>query len=469
VSATPQASAPEAVDAVIVGATLVTMDDKRRVITDGLLAIRGDRIVGVGKRAGLEGRFAARERIDARRFVATPGFIDAHIHITGDPLTRGYVPDDIDGDFAAHLARWVIPRFLAQRPEDERLSAQLAALAMLRSGTTCFLEAGTIRHLDAVVAGLGETGIRGRVGAWVEGRAHDPGEDQTALIDQAIRTLEDEVARYPASASARIGAWPILIGHTTNPDEVWLAAKRLADANGVGVSAHMSPFDADAQWYLANTGRRPVEHLAQLGVLGDNLCLTHLAHIDDREAALLAETRTNALFCPFAALKGAFGVAASGRFPELAAAGVNIALGTDGYASDLMRQIGLAAVLFKDARRDVSVFPATEALAMGTVNGARALRLERLLGSLAPGMKADFVLHDTDRPEWRPLLNVVDQLAWSADGRGVHSTWVDGVRVIDGYRSTRLDEEALYRRAQAAGEALVARSGVPAVRRWPIS
>ena len=153
----------------------MTMDPQHRIITDGALAIQGDRIAGVGKRADIERQFSATQVIDARRFVITPGFIDAHIHITGDPLTRGYVPDDIDAGFEEKLARWVIPRFLAQSADDERLSAQLAAIQMLRSGTTCFLEAGTIRHLDAVVEGLDAPGIRGRVGAWVEGQANSVG------------------------------------------------------------------------------------------------------------------------------------------------------------------------------------------------------------------------------------------------------------------------------------------------------
>jgi cytosine/adenosine deaminase-related metal-dependent hydrolase len=90
------------------------------------------------------------------------------------------------------------------------------------------------------------------------------------------------------------------------------------------------------------------------------------------------------------------------------------------------------------------------------------------IGSLEAGKKADFVAHDTWRPEWRPLFNVINQLVWSADGRGVHSVWVDGVRVIDNYRCTTIDEDRLYAEAQVAGEAIVARSGLPIKSRWPV-
>ena len=450
-------------DTLINGAIIVTQDDERRIIKDGALAILGDRIVAVGGRADVEDEVNAASVIDGRRFVITPGFIDAHIHITGDPLTRCYVPDDISDAFGDTLQRWVIPRYLAHTPDDERLSARLAAVEMLRAGTTCFLEAGTVRYLDEVVEGLEQAGIRARVGAWVEGRAFAPEDDAAELTDQAVRVLEREVARYPADNGERIAAWPILIGHSTNSDGVWQAAKRIADARNLGVSAHMSPYQSDPAWYLENLGRRPVEHLAEIGVLGDNLCLTHLVHIDDSEAALLAASRSNAIICPFAALKGAFGISALGRYPELAGAGMNIALGTDGYGSDLMQKMALAAGLFKDARQDKNIFPARQALDMATLNGASALQMQDQVGSIAVGRKADFVLHDTDRPEWRPVLNVLQQLVWCADGRGVHSVWVDGVRVVENYRHTLIDEEELYADAQAAGEAIIKRSGIPVV------
>ncbi|MCY3751887.1 MAG: amidohydrolase family protein [Gammaproteobacteria bacterium] len=454
---------PARADTLIKGAVIVTQDKQRRIIRDGALAIRGDRIAAVGTRAELEDKVNAASVIDGRRFVITPGFIDAHIHITGDPLTRGYVPDDISDAFGDTLRRWVIPRYLAHTPADERLSARLAAVEMLRAGTTCFLEAGTVRYLDEVVEGLEQAGIRARVGAWVEGRAFAPEDDERELTGKAVRVLEQEVARYPADSGEKIAAWPILIGHSTNSDGVWKAAKEIADANKLGVSAHMSPYRTDPGWYLENLGRRPIEHLAEIGVLGDNLCLTHLVHIDDSEAALLAETRTNAIICPFAALKGAFGISALGRYPELAEVGMNIALGTDGYGSDLMQKMALASGLFKDARQDTKTFPARQALEMATLNGARALQMPDEIGSLVAGRKADFVLHDTDRPEWRPVLNVLQQLVWCADGRSVHSVWVDGVRVVENYRHTLIDEDELYAAAQVAGEAIIKRSGIPVV------
>ncbi len=160
-----------------------------------------------------------------------------------------------------------------------------------------------------------------------------------------------------------------------------------------------------------------------------------------------------------------------GKMPEMYAAGVNLTIGTDGnnaanYA-DMMRATYLVAGLFKDARRDPTMFPAEVAYEMATLGGARALLSDGEIGSLEPGKRADLVLHDRDRPEWTPLLNVANQLVWSADGRGVHTVLVDGRTVVDSYRLTTVDEADLYRRAQRAGEAIVARSGLPDRAKWP--
>ena len=456
-----------AVDTLITGATLVTMDVERRIIPDGALAIRGDRIAAVGKAAEVAPCVDAALVIDGRRFVMTPGFINGHVHAT-ETLVKGYIPEN--AGFDDGIWKWSVPLYEAQDAEEQRLAAQLCAVSMLRTGTTCFLEAGTILALDPVFEALAQTGIRGRIGQWVMDRDVSGDGDQTAMTDRALRVLQSELERYPPGEDARLAAWPLLIGHTTCTDALWRGAKALADAHGAGISAHMSPMEGDAEWFLAHTGRRPVEHLADLGVLGPNLCLTHMVHLDAAELDWLARTDTRVIHCPGAALKGGFGLFAHARFPELDAAGVTVMLGTDGADhADLMRSIGLVASVFKDARRDTSLFPAQRALEMATVDGALALGLPGVIGCLSVGAKADLVLHDTARPEWTPLLNWVSQLVWSADGRGVHSVWVDGRRVVAEHRCTLVDEDRLLGEAQAAAGRIVARSGLPLVCPWPVS
>ena len=455
-----------AADTLIVGAMIVTMDAERRVISDGAIAIAGDRIVAIGKRGEIEPAVDAREVIDGHRFVITPGLINSHVHTT-EILIKGFLPENLG--FEEGVWRWVVPLYEDHSPEEQCIGAQLAALSMLRSGTTCFLEAGTILALDPVFEALAETGIRGRVGEWALDRAFSPDQDQTAMTDRALNLLEAELVRYPGSDGQLLAAWPLLIGHSTNTDALWRGAKQLADEHSAGVSAHMSPHVSDPDWYLANTGKRPIAHLADIGALGPNVSLTHMVHVDREEVAILAETGANVIHCPWAAMKGGYGSSAVGLFPEMAAAGVNIMLGTDGAdTSDMMRPMALMAGLFKDARRDASLFPAHTALEMVTVNAAKGMGMADQIGSLEVGKKADLVLHDTDRPEWTPLLNPVNQLVWSADGRGVHSVWVDGKRVIDNYRCATMDEDAVMRQAQAAAKAITGRSGLPVVSPWPM-
>lgn len=454
------------VDTLITGATLVTMDATRRVITDGAIAIAGDRIAAIGKRADIEPACQPAERIDGRAFVATPGFINGHVHLT-ETLIKGFMPEHLPFDESLH--RWVIPLYQGHTPREQAVAARLAVLSMLRTGTTSFMEAGTLIAFDAVAEALTGTGIRGRIGRWTMDRAFSPDDDQASLTDKAIAAFETDLAAHPDDGRL-ITAWPLLVGHNTNTAPCWQAATAIARERGLGIAAHMGPDRGDPDWYIAHTGQRPIEWLADLGVLGHHLSLVHMVHIDPAEIPLLAQSGTNVVHCPPATLKGGYGATARGLFPEMAAAGVNLLLGTDGADThDLMRSGSLMAGLFKDARQDTALFPAESALEMMTINAARALGLADITGSLEVGKKADIVLHDTDRPEWRPLHDPVRHLVWSADGRGVHSVWVDGRRVIDGYRCTTIDEERLLSEAQVAADAVIARSGLPRVSSWPVT
>lgn len=462
---TAAAEAPARIraDLMIAGATILTLNARREVILDGALAIAGDRIVAVGKRAELERTVDAARTIDGRRFVATPGFVDGHIHITGDPITRGFARGGPDDNWSDKLMKWVIPIFRTQTPEDEALAAQCSALAMIRYGTTTFMEAGTVSHLDATMEGLAATGVRGRVGEWVEGR-YGPNAEA-----EAIATLESEVERYPDKAGeALLAAWPVLVGHSTNTDAVWQAAKALADQHQIRVSAHMSPRAGDPEWYLANTGRRPVEHLEAIGALGPNVCLTHLADVSMGEVEALKRNGVHAIHCAHAAFQGGFGLSRIGLYPEMIEAGVNVMLGTDGVAADILSSARLMGSVFRDARVNQDLFPPGLMLEMATINGAVGMGLDRLIGSLEVGKKADFVLHDTDLPEWGPVFDAPAQLAMSAPPHGVHSVWVDGAQLLDAGRSTRFDEEKLLADARQAGLGVIARTGLPNRTSWPV-
>lgn len=458
----------EDIDLLIKGWYVVTMNETRDIIHDGAVAIRNNQIVAVGKTGELEATYAAAETIGGDRFVVTPGMVNSHIHVTGEPLTRGYVPDDTP--FEENVFQWLCPLYSVHTAAEERLSGQLAAVEMLKSGTTTFLEAGTIRFLDDVVDGLEEVGIRGRVGNWVWDLPPEP-DVYKQNTDQAIAMLQRQLEQHP-EGEKRVSAWSLLVGHTTASDPLWRAARELATEHGVGLSFHMSPAKLDPEGFIAEFGHRPMVHLAELGVLGPDVAITHCVQVDDNEVQIMADAGVHIAHCPTTALKVSYGVTQVGKMPEMVQAGINLGIGTDGNNasnySDLMRASYLVAGLFKDGRQDPQMFPAEKAYEMATLGGAELMQLSDQIGSLEVGKKADVVMHDTDRPEWRPLLNVMNQLVWSADGRGVHTVVVDGRKVVEDGKMITLDEAELYAAAQVAGESITARSGLPDKAKFPI-
>ncbi len=256
-------------------------------------------------------------------------------------------------------------------------------------------------------------------------------------------------------------------------DELLQQGKRLADQYGVAMDMHQSFGPADVAAYRDHAGgRSAVEHLDGLGVLGNNLQLVHMIYTDEREVELLAASSTNVVHCPAASTRVAMGASRHGRFPEMVAGGVNVALGSDSgnYSDyfDIGRQAYLAATLHREARGQMPTISAEQALEMATINGARALGVDDWVGSLEVGKQADLVLHAYDRPEWRPGLDPVNSLLYSAQSVGVDTVVVQGEVILEGGRFTRLDARAAYERIDKAARSLYDRMGFVIEHRWPV-
>ena len=456
-------------DFIISGATIVTMNQERLMIKDGAIAVSGDAIVAIGKNSEITPKYKAKRTINGSGFLITPGFTNAHNHITCDPLTHSFVRGGRDVSPFDRLWKWVTPLFKTQTPEDEAIAAQLATVYMLKAGTTMFLEAGTVLYLDEVMEALKVTGIRGRVGQWVEGRAYDPDQDQAKLSREAIKIIEDEVKKYPDKGpETLLAAWPILVGHSTNSDDVWLAAKEIAKHENIKVSAHMSPRDSDTKWFLKNYGRHPIEHLHDIGALGENVCLTHLAVFSEGELECMVESKTTAIHCPYASYQGGQGVSQFGKYPEMLERGVDIMLGTDGKFVDILSSARLMASMFRDVRNDSYIIDDAKVLELATLAGARGVGFEKFTGSLEVGKKADFVLHDITGPECDYLFDPLTYLALDAQAYSIDSVFINGVQVLEGGKCTLFDEEKVIADARQAGKALIKRANLPTVSVWPI-
>jgi cytosine/adenosine deaminase-related metal-dependent hydrolase len=269
-------------------------------------------------------------------------------------------------------------------------------------------------------------------------------------------------------ADGRIGAWPLLLGFGTCSDALMQGARDLADRHGVGwgmmhFASHPSRQTAD---------RVPLARLDALGLLGPRTKLAHMVYVDDADIALLARRGVKVSHCPSAGLKHVKGLAAHGRFVEMLERGVCVSLGGDsGNGSnhfDMLRLMYLAATVYKDARLDVGVMPPERVLEMATRGGAEALLLDREIGSLEPGKRADLVLYDLDTPEWRPLLNPLNNLVYAATGASVRTVLIDGRVVLDEGRLTTVDEAEVYARVERLGREQIRRAGLRVPLRWPL-
>jgi cytosine/adenosine deaminase-related metal-dependent hydrolase len=446
---------------------IVTVDPERRIIQDGSLLIAGQHIARIGKTEELR-NVAADRVINASDMVVTPGFCNNHMHISYAHATRGIFPDDLDP--AVYLSH-VFTLQGAMSEEDEYYTSLLGITELLKYGTTCFLDPGSTKYLDACLQAYEESGCRIVVGQQVVDKPN-PIRLPVYTLDEAVRRMEDTIRTYDHQLDDRIRAWAMPFDAAFCSDELLKAAKGLADRYDTGITLHQANRPTAVQMYQERYGKRPVEYLQDLGILGPNMLLAHVIGLDAREVAVIARTGTKTVMCPPAALKMGSGMTATALLPEMVQQGICVSLGTDaGNNSNLletMRAMYLVAVLYKDARGTTGVVPAELALELATIHGTRALGLESEIGSIEVGKKADLVLFDTRRPEWRTLFNPVNTLVYNADGRSVHTVIVDGRIVVQNGRPCYVDEWELIIKVQTLGERLLERTGIHFTPRWPI-
>jgi cytosine/adenosine deaminase-related metal-dependent hydrolase len=444
-------------------ATVLTLDRERRILRDGSVLVEGRDIVQVGPASEVRPPRPPDRVIDGRRRVVAPGFVDTHVHLS-EHVNRGVMLDDVPVD--RYLPDWLMPLYGTITPEEEEVSALLACLEMLRTGTTTFCEAGTLFDVGRVAAAVERIGMRAVLGRWTWDLVSGPGrlaQTTAGALDANARML----AEVDGRGDGRVAAWPLLLGFGTCSERLIRDSKALAERHGTGWG--MMHFASHPTRKTADT--LSLAALDAWGVLTPDTKLAHMIYVDEVDIALLARRGVKISHCPTAALKHTKGLAAHGRFPEMLDAGIAVSLGGDsGNGSnhfDMLRLMYLAAVVFKDARLDVRVMGAERVLEMATLRGAEALRLERAIGSLEPGKRADLVLYDLDTPEWRPLLNPVNNLVYAASGASVRTVIVDGRIVLDEGRVTTVDEREIYDRVEHLARAQIARAGLRIDWKWP--
>ena len=458
---------------------LITMDKADRVFKDGAVAIAGRRIVDAGEDAAIAARYKARRVLDAGGAPVHPGLIECHLHASTLTL-RGTLADQIKEDDL--FDTFDCPYYNTVTEEEEYLGVLLAAIEMIRNGTTCFMEAGTVLQPMAAVRAAAEVGIRGLVGdaflwdrpeGFVQGLqtpdkrgAHVP-----QRITRAPKNREEALARMGgvlklnADPDALVTGHIALLGLGTASDELMLEAKRQADAAGTVVNLHQSYSPADVEADRARFGKDPLVHLAEIGFLQRNVTMAHTNHLTDAECEVLLERGTSLAKAPAASMLWGHGGCIHGRHAELWRRGANVCLGSDsGNWSndfDIFKQASLAALTAREAHLDRTYLSAEDVFEMATRAGARGIGMEDRVGSLEAGKRADIVIHTLNRPELLPVTDMMRNLVHSSGSKSVHTVIVDGKLILEKGRFVQIDEERLLARINQGTQKMLQRVGFP--------
>ena len=445
---------------------VITMDGERRIIRDGGVLIEGSRIARVGKDAELASLPADRV-INAEGMVVAPGLVNGHMHISYAHATRGIFPDSLGSNYLPNVFRLQG----VMTAEEEYLTSLLGITELLKYGTTTFIDPGSTKFLDAGLRAYEQSGCRIIVGAHVTDMPNPtnlPVYETDEAIDIVGRTIRD----YDGALEGRVRAWAMPFGPNFATPRLLQESKRLADEHGVSLTLHFNNSASYVESCLRDTGMRPTQYLESLGVLGENVVMSHCLGLDQSEVDTLARTGTKVVAVPTAAVKSGYGMTSEGLLPEMLEAGITVGIGTDaGNNSNLIetnRAMYLIAVLYKDARRSTTAITAETALELATISGAHSLGLGDEIGSIETGKKADLALYDTRRAEWATLFNPVNSLVYNADGRSVHTVIVDGRAVVEDHTPLFVDEQALIEEVQAVGENMLDRTGLSFPSTWPV-
>jgi 5-methylthioadenosine/S-adenosylhomocysteine deaminase len=453
-----------ACDLLVRNGHLVTMNADRRVFASGAIAVADGAIAAIGEEREVLSRFEGRRTLDARGGVVHPGFVECHTHVSLH-ITRGAMPETMGWEDAVgfYTDFWNVVD-----AEDEHVASLLACVEMVRNGTTCFLEAGTVLEPAAAAEAAERIGIRALLAdpfLWdVGGFSADAPvvERAPARAERAFDVLGGELRRN-ADPHALVRGHVALVGMGSASDELALAAKAMADESGVVLNQHQSYGPLDTADDDRRHGRHPLVHYADIGLLDRNSTFAHVNVVRDDEVDPVVASGMSIAWCPAASMMFGIGGTARGRHLELHRSGVNVALGSDSVnwagRFDLGTQALLALLTAREKTGERDALVAEEVLAMATVNGARACGLADRVGTLEVGRRADLVVRRVDVPEAVPALNPVGNIVYASRSKSVDTVLVDGEVVVEGGQVTKVDEGEVYARADAAARRVLARMG----------
>jgi cytosine/adenosine deaminase-related metal-dependent hydrolase len=431
------------------------------------VAVTDGRIVQVDETEIVRRNFRAELEIDASGKIVLPGLVDLHVHLA-QALIRGCA-DDLS------LIGWLKDRVWPLQGnythEDGSASARLCMVEMVKSGTTTFLEAMLHSRygFEGIAKGVEQIGMRGVLSKIVmdqPGYAASPQIMHPGMVEEREATIKETLEMHREWNGKAGGRIQVRFGlrslGAVTPD-LLREVSALSEQRGIGMTMHLNEVREDGQYSEREFRKRPVEFARDMHLLGPRMVFAHMVWPNQREIQLLAESSTHVAHCPSSNSKLASGFA---PVPEMLRAGVNVGLGCDGGPSnnsyDMFREMKLAAVLHKARLLDPTVLSAGEVLEMGTIRGARALGLEREIGSLEVGKKADMILVDCVKPHLTPMFNPVSHLVYAASGDDVDTMIVDGHILMRNRKLMTIDEMEVLQDANIRAKEVFARAGIQA-------
>ena len=423
-------------DLIVTNGILLPLSPGFQSIAEGAIAIQGNQILALGPKKDVEENFTAPQFIDAAGGLIMPGLINAHTHAAMS-LFRG-MADDLP--LKTWLEEYIFP---AERKwvneEFVYWGALLSCAEMIRSGTSTFADG--YFFAEQVAQAASHAGLRALV---AQGVLDFPTPDSSSPAE-ALEKAETLMNTYSGSDLIR----PTLFAHSplTCSPSLLRRCRDMTRQRGIPLMIHVAETRGECEEMMQRYGRRPVEYLENLGLLSPSLIACHCVWLTEAEMDLLAWRGVKTVHNPESNMKLASGVA---PIPELLTRGVTVGLGTDGCASnnnlDMFQEMDFAAKLHKVHRLDPTVMSAQEVLQMATWGGAKVLGLEKEIGSLEVGKKADIIIMDLYRPHLQPLYHIVSHLVYSATGADVRDMIINGRLIMQNHKLLTLNEDEIFQK-----------------------
>jgi len=433
------------VDLLVLNGTLVTMDKDRRVIEDAGIAVAGGRIVAVGTSREIVRSYSAPQRVDAANKIIIPGLINGHTHI---PMTlfRG-LADDLD--LQDWLTKFIFPAEAKNVSEEfVRAGTRLGLAEMIRGGTTTYCDMYYFE--DAIADETAKAGVRGVLGETV---IDFPVADNKTNAE-AMAYVERFVQKWKGHELIT----PAIAPHApyTVSEEHLKAVRAFSDRTGAPIVTHISETKREVDDSLKAKGASPIDYLSRIGFLNERVIAAHVVWPSEGEIGILKRAGVGVVHNPQSNMKLASGVA---PVPKMMKEGLKVGLGTDGAASNndlsMWEEMDTVAKLHKVFSGDPKVISAEEAFELATIRGAQALHLEKDIGSIETGKRADIVLVERDALNQIPLYNVYSHLVYATKASDVETVIINGRIVMRDRRLLTLDEAAIKDKARVFREQVI--------------